>query len=118
MTIEGNLQQIVHHHRKIQEELKQEKESRKGLEQRIPKVEKETKEHKPTAPADDMGIVEKDQIVISGFSDMDGDEVEKLVLARFDSPAMAMKMKIEHDKHDPKNLVVKYDGFMFAFGMI
>ena len=60
----------------------------------------------------------RSQIVIGGLSDMDGDEVEKLVLARFDSPAMAMKMKIGHDKHDPKNLVVKYDGFMFAFGML
>ena len=79
--------------------MKQEKESRKGLEQPIAKIEKETKAHKPTAPADDMGIVDKGQIVIGGLSDMDGDEVEKHVLARFDSPAMAMKMKIGHDKH-------------------
>ena len=38
-----------------------------------------TTRHRTAAPSDDVDIVEKDRVVIGGFSDMDGDEAEKLV---------------------------------------
>ena len=108
----------------LKEELKQEKETRKDLEERVAKLENENKTHKPVAPLDDMDIVEKDRVVIGGFSDMDGKEAEKLVhevllgvpgyqgayatnpapsvvMAQFDSPAMALRA-IRNQRFNPK----------------
>ena len=108
----------------LKEELRQEKETRKDLEERIAKLENENKAHKPAAPLDDMDIVEKDRIVIGGFSDMDGEEAEKLVhevllgvpgyqgayatnpapsvvMAQFDSPAMALRA-VRNQRFNPK----------------
>ena len=51
----------------LKEELRQEKETREELEERIAKLENENKTHKPAAPLDDMDIVEKDRVVIGGL---------------------------------------------------
>ena len=63
----------------LKEELKQEKETRKELEERIAKLENENKRHRTAAPPNDVDIVERDRVVIGGFPDMDGEEAEKLV---------------------------------------
>ena len=98
----------------LKEELRQEKEARKELEERIAKLENDNKTHRTAAPPNDVDIVEKDRVVIGGFSDMDGEEAEKLVhevllgvpgyqgayatnpapsvvMAKFDSPAMPLR---------------------------
>ena len=119
--ISNKVQNSIH---ALKEELRQEKEARKELEERIAKLEGENKTPKPTAPFDDMDIVEKDRVVIGGFSDMGGEEAEKLVhevllgvpgyqgayatnptpsvvMAQFDSPAMALRA-IRNQKFNPK----------------
>ena len=63
----------------LKEELRQEKEARKELEERIAKLENDNKTQRTAALPDDVDIVEKDRVVIGGFSDMDGEEAEKLV---------------------------------------
>ena len=108
----------------LKEELRQEKEARKELEERIAKLENDNKTQRTAAPPDDVDIVEKDRVVIGGFSDMDGEEAEKLVhevllgvpgyqgayatnpapsvvMAQFDSPAMALRA-IRNQKFNPK----------------
>ena len=108
----------------FKEELRQEKETRKELEERIAKLENENKTQKPAAPPDEMEIVEKDGVVIGGFSDMDGEEAEKpahevlhgvsgyqgayatnpapsVVMAQFDSPATALRA-IRNQRFNPK----------------
>ena len=156
----------------IKEELKQEREARMKLEERITKLEEGKGAQKFNSTLDDADVVEKDKVVIGGFSDLDGEEAEKLVnevlagspgfegayatnptptvvMAKFNTPAMAMKMiknqkfnqqmkenklwasenrspterrqcklvsklkrlLIEHDKHDPKNVIVSYKWF-------
>ena len=108
----------------LKEELRQEKEARKELEERIAKLENDNKTQRTTAPPDDVDIVDKDRVVIGGFSDMDGEEAEKLVhevllgvpgyqgayatnpapsvvMAQFDSPAMALRA-IRNQKFNPK----------------
>ena len=68
----------------LKEELRQEKETREELEERIAKLENENKTHKPAAPLDDM-----DSKLVSELK----------------------RMLIEHDKHDAKNVVVNYKWF-------
>ena len=111
----------------LKEELRQEKEARKELEERIAKLENDNQTRRTAARTDDdVDIVEKDRVVIGGFSDMDGDEAEKLVdevllgvpgyqgayatnpapsvvMAQFDSPAMALRA-IRNQKFNPKML--------------
>ena len=63
----------------LKEEVGQEKEARKELEERMAKLENENETHRTAAPPDGVDIVERDRVVIGGFSDMDGEEAEKLV---------------------------------------
>ena len=108
----------------MKQELRQEKEARKELEKCIAKLENENKAHRTAAPPDDVDIVERNRVVIGGFSDMDGEEAEKLVhevllgvpgyqdayvtnpapwvvMAQFHSPAMALRA-IRNQKLNPK----------------
>ena len=85
------------------------------LEERITKLEEGKGAQKFNSTLDDADVVEKDKVVIGGFSDLDGEEAEKLVnevlagspgfegahatnptptvvMAKFNTPAMAVKM--------------------------
>ena len=99
----------------IKEELKQEREARMKLEERITKLEEGKGAQKFNPTLEDADVVEKDKVVIGGFTDLDGEEAGKLVnevlasspgfegahatnptptvvMAKFSTPAMAMKV--------------------------
>ena len=63
----------------IKEEFKQEKEARMKLEERITKLEEGKGAQKSNPTLEDADVVEKDKVVIGGFTDLDGEEAEKLV---------------------------------------
>ena len=156
----------------IKEELKQEKEARMKLEERITKLEEGKGAQRSNLTLEDAELMEKDKVVIGGFTELDGEEAGKLVdevlancpgfegayatnptptvvMAKFNTAGMAMKMiknqkfnpkmkenklwasenrspterrqcklvsklkkfLIEHDKQDPKNVIVSYKWF-------
>ena len=99
----------------MKEELKQEKEARMKLEERITKLEEGKGAQKSNPTLEDADVVEKDRVVVGGFTDLDGEEAEKLVnevlatcpgfegafatnptptvvMAKFNTPGMAMRM--------------------------
>ena len=108
----------------MKEELKQEKEARMKLEERITKLEEGKGAQKSNPTLEDADVVEKDRVVVGGFTDLDGEEAEKLVnevlatcpgfegafatnptptvvMAKFNTPGMAMRM-IKNQKFNPK----------------
>ena len=152
--------------------LEQEKEARMKLEERITKLEEGKGAQRSNPTLEDAELVEKDKVVIGGFTELDGEETERLVnevlancpgfegayatnptptvvMAKFNTAGMAMKMiknqkfnpkmkenklwasenrsptkrrqcklvsklkkfLIEHDKQDPKNVIVSYKWF-------
>ena len=66
----------------IKEELKQEREARMKLEERITKLEEGKGAQKFNPTLDDADFVEKGKVVIGGFSDLDGEEAEKLARSK------------------------------------
>ena len=100
------------------------KEARMKLEERITKLEEGKGAQKSNLTLEDADVVEKDRVVVGGFTDLDGEEAEKLVnevlatcpgfegafatnptptvvMAKFNTPGMAMRM-IKNQKFNPK----------------